>query len=702
MGTATKVIEVLKMSGFIEKTPGVWVGNRPWDPNADSGTFEVKIQSEEVGTAVDRTRGNAGFSLYQLADKLGISVDKGQPANTKIALTHEEYAISHGLTLETMRQYGWAPIAGKRAGFRFTTPAGDRFRYIDGLQPRYQHAKGYKPCWYYLDAAVKRGMLEALPLLLCNGEISVVAALNAGIPATCITSGAERGIPELLLETLKSKWSGPITVALDCDPTGRDAGEKLTAQLRNAGFVVVNVDLQLGHGGDVADWLRLYPETPKALYDLPRIVPPPPEVPKTISAGDLQKIEFAPQRFIVDELFIPGCYLVVGKPKSRKSFLMLHIALMISRGQNVFGQFITEKCGALYLDLEGNDNGVYTRLKMMSLVSDRWPTDLHFGFSDDWNQRGLGAVMMMDTYLTANPHVKFVVIDVLQNFREPVDGRALAYAEDYNAIKPIQRLAHKHGIVICIIHHTRKAKSDDPFDEVSGTTGLTGAVDGTIIIRRDETDQTRTVLETRYRNMPDRDAIILQWDTYMNCHKIDDPTPLHLILGFERRRVLEIMATGEEFTAVDIARQTDKTANSVTKLLGRMESEGLIGKVGRGKYQSIGERINAVLRAENDATRQIYPKHDNAPQIATLPPKTPDTHHPAPGLYGRQGYYWLPVTDAVFANIPIEFRASIYELKNSDLPPDAQFKELTRVVALMNIGGVALKIHDLFYKEVPK
>jgi len=702
MGTATKVIEVLKASGFVEKTPGVWVGNRPWDPSADSGTFEVKIQSEEIGTCVDRTRGNAGFSLYQLAEKLGITVDKGQPANTKIALTHEEYAVSHGLTLDTMKTYGWAPIAGKRAGFKFVTPAGDRYRYIDGLQPRYSHAKGYKPCWYYLDAAVKRAQLEALPIVLVNGEISVVAALSVGIPATCITSGAERGIPELLLETFKSKWTGPVYVALDCDPTGRDAGEKLTAQLRNAGFTVVNIDLQLGHGGDVADWLRINADSPKSIYDLPRIVPPPPEVPKTISAGDLQNIEFAPQRFIVDELFIPGCYLVVGKPKSRKSFLMLHIALMISRGQKVFGQFPTEKCGALYLDLEGNDNGVYTRLKMMSLVSDRWPTDLHFGFSDDWNQRGLAAVMMMDTYLTANPHVKFVVIDVLQNFREPVDGRALAYAEDYNAIKPIQRLAHKHGIVICIIHHTRKAKSDDPFDEVSGTTGLTGAVDGTVIIRRDETDQTRTVLETRYRNMPDRDPITLQWDTYMNCHKIDDPTPLHLILGFERRRVLEIMATGEEMTAIEIARQTDKTANSVTKLLGRMESEGLIGKVGRGKYQAVGERINAVLRAEMNEGREIYPKADNAPQIATLPPKTPETHQPAPGLYGRQGYYWLPVTDAVFAKIPIEFRAAIYELKNGDLPPDALFKELTRVVALMNIAGVAVKILDLFYKEVPR
>jgi DNA-binding transcriptional ArsR family regulator len=185
----------------------------------------------------------------------------------------------------------------------------------------------------------------------------------------------------------------------------------------------------------------------------------------------------------------------------------------------------------------------------------------------------------------------------------------------------------------------------------------------------------------------------------MNCHKIDDPTPLHLILGFEKRRVMEILAAGDEMTAAEIARQTDKTPNSVTKLLGRLESDGLIGKVGRGRYQAIGERIAAVLRAENDANRQIYPKGDNAPQIATLPPMRGDAPQIAPGLFGRQGYYWKPITDVAYSQIPIEFRAAIYDLKNSDLPPDSLFKELTRVVALINIGGIPLKIHDLIYKE---
>jgi len=260
--------------------------------------------------------------------------------------------------------------------------------------------------------------------------------------------------------------------------------------------------LGLDKGGDVCDYLK-YTDDPTSIYKLPPLETVAFVPPKTITAADLQGIEFAPPDFIVDELFIPGCYLVVGKPKSKKSWLMLHVLLQVAKGGMVFGSFNATKHEALYLDLEGNENGISQRLKLMHLLNETWPAGLHFGFSETWNLRGVEALAQLDGYLTSNPKVRFVVIDVLQNFREPADPRTPAYAQDYNAIKPIQRLAHKHNVVICLIHHTRKAKSDDPFDEVSGTTGLTGAVDGTLIIKRSDKDKNATILETRFRNLPD-------------------------------------------------------------------------------------------------------------------------------------------------------------------------------------------------------
>ena len=42
-----------------------------------------------------------------------------------------------------------------------------------------------------------------------------------------------------------------------------------------------------------------------------------------------------------------------------------------------------------------------------------------------------------------------------------------------------------HGVAVLLVHHLRKADSDDAFDTVSGTLGLTGSVDSVIVLRRE-------------------------------------------------------------------------------------------------------------------------------------------------------------------------------------------------------------------------
>jgi hypothetical protein len=42
------------------------------------------------------------------------------------------------------------------------------------------------------------------------------------------------------------------------------------------------------------------------------------------------------------------------------------------------------------------------------------------------------------------------------------------------------------GLCLDVIHHTRKAKSDDPIDDISGTYGLTAACDSYCVLRHHE------------------------------------------------------------------------------------------------------------------------------------------------------------------------------------------------------------------------
>jgi hypothetical protein len=80
---------------------------------------------------------------------------------------------------------------------------------------------------------------------------------------------------------------------------------------------------------------------------------------------------------------------------------------------------------------------------------------------------------------------RLIWIDTLAKIR-PIAGRSeQAYAADYRAIDGVQKLAGQYGIGVVFNTHLRKAPSeDDPFDEVSGTLGLTAAADTTIVMKR--------------------------------------------------------------------------------------------------------------------------------------------------------------------------------------------------------------------------
>lgn len=58
------------------------------------------------------------------------------------------------------------------------------------------------------------------------------------------------------------------------------------------------------------------------------------------------------------------------------------------------------------------------------------------------------------------------------------------YAADYAAAVRFKALADHYNVPFLLIHHVRKQGADDFQDMVSGTNGLTGAVDATLVLKR--------------------------------------------------------------------------------------------------------------------------------------------------------------------------------------------------------------------------
>ena len=69
------------------------------------------------------------------------------------------------------------------------------------------------------------------------------------------------------------------------------------------------------------------------------------------------------------------------------------------------------------------------------------------------------------------------------------------YGNDYDDISSIKRIADEHDISIILVHHLRKLKDgDDPFNEVSGSTGITGAADTNYVLKAQAKQQDATLL----------------------------------------------------------------------------------------------------------------------------------------------------------------------------------------------------------------
>ncbi len=71
------------------------------------------------------------------------------------------------------------------------------------------------------------------------------------------------------------------------------------------------------------------------------------------------------------------------------------------------------------------------------------------------------------------------------------------YAGDYDDVSALNNISDKYAIAVVVVHHVRKLKDvSDPFNEVSGSTGITGAADTNFVLKRSRANETGTLLAT--------------------------------------------------------------------------------------------------------------------------------------------------------------------------------------------------------------
>ena len=218
---------------------------------------------------------------------------------------------------------------------------------------------------------------------------------------------------------------------------------------------------------------------------------------ETIIAEDLQNRTYEPTHFLVDELIPEGLHILAGAPKIGKSWLALWLCLCVAQEQALWNFAVTQG-EVLYLSLEDSFQRIQTRL--FDLTEDA-PPMLHFAIMADTLKHGLE--QQIEQFLVEHPATKLVVIDTLQRVRGTGSDSNL-YANDYQEIGLLKKLADKRHIAILLIHHLRKLHDDDPMNMISGSTGLSGAADSTFVLQKSSRLANIASLHCTGRDIPDR------------------------------------------------------------------------------------------------------------------------------------------------------------------------------------------------------
>ena len=223
-----------------------------------------------------------------------------------------------------------------------------------------------------------------------------------------------------------------------------------------------------------------------------------PDFMQTVSMPELYEMVYPGKPPIIDHFLYPGTYLFVGAPKVGKSFMMAQIAYHVSSGTPMWN-YSVRKGTVLYLALEDDYRRLQERLYRM-FVTETTP-DLFFSVASKSLNEGL--LDQLGKFLNEHPETSVVIIDTLQKVRE-AEGDTYSYARDYDIIAGLKAFADRTGICLILVHHTRKQKSDDNFDRISGTNGLLGVADGAFLMYKNKRSDSEATIEVSGRDQPDK------------------------------------------------------------------------------------------------------------------------------------------------------------------------------------------------------
>jgi hypothetical protein len=300
------------------------------------------------------------------------------------------------------------------------------------------------------------------------------------------------------------------------------------------------------------------------------------------SAKQLQAMTFDPIAWVLPQV-IPaeGLTLLCAKPKFGKSWFAYDLCIAATMDRFTLGTLKPAQGDVLYCALEDSKRRLQRRMqKLLPAFNGTWPDRLTI--TTKWrrlHEGGLDDIRSWHAHTKATGKPILAVIDVLAKVRRPTGNRP-AYEADYEALTGLAQLANELGIAIIVIHHTRKMAADDLMETVSGSFGLTGAVD-TILVMANKASG--AVLDVRGRDVESAEFALQFNKDACRWTVLGAAAEVHV--SEQRAKILAALKEADApMTVAALMEATWLKRNPLDVLLGRMAKAGDIKRIRTGLY----------------------------------------------------------------------------------------------------------------------
>lgn len=304
----------------------------------------------------------------------------------------------------------------------------------------------------------------------------------------------------------------------------------------------------------------------------------------TKSLREICNREYVPLQWLIPGIIpLDGVTMIVGNPKAGKSMFVLNVIISYLMDDILLSFFPPPKkpIKVLYLDLEGSRRRIKER--SLKIIGDN-PYPINLFIANSWPRFGEGGLIKLKARLSLE-HFGLIIIDVLgkiQSIRKI--SNIHSYSLDQQEIERFSSLCKEFQTSVILVHHTRKTKADDWIDMVSGSHGVSGAVDTLLYIYR-EKGKTDAVLHVTGRDV-EEESYRMGYDGATNrWEMLGSITDLLSAEAREQQRVLNVLNAYEAtMTPKQIAVKLGKSTGSVKMLLANLLNKGMILKESYGHY----------------------------------------------------------------------------------------------------------------------